>query len=333
MTPPHNNRFAMNVTKLMVGGSLIAAVIMAVHYGWSKGSDTALSIAFVIALVVVAFGEVLSWHSVAASWYERRAGACLFWLVLGCSLSLGTLYTNFSTAAGSGEKVAVVKTADFNSYDAVKSDLASDRAKLARLEGRLSWMTGTAVRGKPVGTIEGAEAKMNEANAHKFWKLTDGCKETKGPQTREFCANFAAAKEEYALAVEKKAVESEIPILKSRIAKNAGLATERVALSDDAANITAVAAWFRIDTKTARQADSMLLGFLVQAMMLLGGVLLATETYRHIPRKPWFSGNLLAPFWRLYHKINGTMAVHTTNTTNHLHHDVFGKALGGLKRA
>lgn len=271
---PHNNRFAMNVTKLMVGGSLFAAVIMAVHYGWSKGSDTALSIAFVVALVVVAFGEVLSWHSVAASWYERRAGACIFWAILGISLSLGTLYTNFSTAAGSGEKTAIVKTADFNQYDAVKSDLASDRAKLARLEGRLSWMTGTAVKGKPVGTIEGADAKVTEAKAHKWWKTTEGCTATKGPQTREFCANYAAAVDELALAREKKTIEAEIPAIKARIAQNSGKAVEHVAISDDAANITAVAAWLRIDTKTARQADSMLLGFLVQAMMLLGGVLL-----------------------------------------------------------
>lgn len=311
MTAPHSNRFAMNVTKMMVGGSLFAAVIMAIHYGWSKGADTALSVAFVVALVVVAFGEVLSWHSVAASWYERRIGALIFWAVLGSALSLGTLYTNFSTAAGSGEKTATIKTADYNNYDAIKSDLASDRAKLARLEGRLSWMSGTAVRGKPVGTVEGADAKIAEANAHRFWKMTDGCKETKGPQTREFCANFAAAKEEYALAVEKKAVESEIPIIKARIAKNAGLATERVALSDDAANITAVAAWLKVDTKTARQADSMLLGILVQAMMLLGGILLATETYRHLPRKPWFTGKFSLGLARLWSMFTGT---HSTVT-------------------
>lgn len=305
-----------NLSMFMVAGALIAAIIMAWDYGAHKGSTFMLSVAFVIALVCVAIGEVLAWHNVAGSFYERRVGAMVAWLALGAILSLGTLYTNFSTAAGSGEKTAVVKTADFNQYDAIKSDLASDRAKLARLEGRLSWMTGTAVRGKPVGTIEGAEAKMNEANAHRFWKLTDGCKETKGPQTREFCANFAAAKEEYALAVEKKAVESEIPILKSRIAKNAGLATERVALSDDAANITAVAAWLKVDTKTARQADSMLLGLLVQAMMLLGGVLLATEHYRHIDRKPWFTGKMTGALSRAWHKFNGSITENYTKTVN-----------------
>lgn len=316
MTAPHNNRFAMNVTKLMVGGSLIAAVIMAVHYGWSKGSDTALSVAFVIALVVVAFGEVLSWHSVAASWYERRAGACLFWAILGISLSAGTLYTNFSTAAGSGEKTAVVKTADFNTYDSIKSDLASDRAKLARLEGRLSWMTGTAVKGRPVGTIEGADAKVTEAKAHKWWKSTNGCTETKGPQTREFCANYAAAVDELALAREKKTIEAEIPAIKARIAQNSGKAVEKVAISDDAANITAVAAWLKVDRQTARQADSMLLGFLVQAMMLLGGVLLATETYRHIPRKPWFTGKLWSALRSKWHEINGSTTYNHSTTVN-----------------
>lgn len=316
MTAPAHNSLSHNVTKLMVGGAVCAAIIMAVHYGWGKGTDVALSIAFVIVMVSVALGEVLCSHNLASSFYERRPGAMVFWGLLGCALSTGTFYTNFSTAAGSGEKVAVVKTAEFNNYDAVKSDLASDRAKLARLEGRLSWMSGTAVRGKPVGTVEGADAKIAEANAHRFWKMTDGCKETKGPQTREFCANFAAAKEEYALAVEKKAVESEIPIIKARIAKNAGLATEKVSLSDDAANITAVAAWLKVDTKTARQADSMLLGILVQAMMLLGGILLATETYRHLPRKPWFTGKItlgLARLWSLFTGAHTTITKHTVS--------------------
>lgn len=311
----HNNRLSYNVTKLMVGGSVFAAVIMAVHYGWHKGADTSLSIAFIVALVVVALGEVLAWHNVASSWYERRAGALVFWLILGASLSLGTLYTNFSTAAGSGEKTAEVKTASFNQYDSTKSDLASDRAKLARLEGRLAWMSGTAVRGKPVGTVEGADAKIKEAKGHRFWKTTNGCTETKGPQTREFCANYASATEEYSLALEKKTIEAEVETVKGRIAANSGKVAEKVAISDDAANITAVAAWLKIDTRTARQADSMLLGTLVQAMMLLGGILLATESYRHIPRKPWFTGKLSLGLARLWGMFTGTHSTVTTKET------------------
>lgn len=301
----HNSKFTLNMAKFMVMLAFAATVILGIEYAVHKAVSLPTMIAFIGIAVACAVGETISWHNFAASWHERRAGAMLMWSVLGAGLSLGTFYTNFSSAANNAENVAVVKTADFNVYDNTKSDLLAARATLKTKEERLAWMNGTAVRGKAVGTLEGADAKITEAKAHKFWKTTNGCTETKGPQTREFCKNYADDQQEKALALEKRTLETDVEGLRSRIAKLSSNVNQKVAISTDAANITAVASWFKVDNAQARLGDNALLSTLAQLMMSLGAMLIAHEMCRHLPRKPWFTGKLWAAFRSKWHELNG----------------------------
>ena len=280
--------FTTRIAKLMVGGAVIAAAVFAIEYGWHKGTSTALSLALVIGLVCVVLGEVLSWHNMAASWYERRLGAVMLWGALGVILSTGTLYTNFSTAAGNGEVNASIQKASFVKYENAGDRLKAAKAEEKRWAEKLEWMN-TAFNGRPVRTAEAAQADIDKARGNtRFWSMTDGCKETKGPQTRAYCAAYRDALAEFSLAADKVIALDAYDKAKRDVAKWSEKAvTDKAVVTDDAANIVALASFLNVDNSKARQADSMILGILVQAMLVLGGIMLATEAYRHVARQPW----------------------------------------------
>ena len=62
----------------------------------------------------------------------------------------------------------------------------------------------------PTRTPEAARADQNNAKAHRFWKLTDSCKATKGPQTRDFCSAYASAVADESLATEAITLRAEL---------------------------------------------------------------------------------------------------------------------------
>lgn len=286
----------------MVFGALIASIILAWYYGWNKGATIPLSVAFVIVLVCVAIGEVLSWHNVAVAWFERRLGACLLWTVLGGVLSLGTLYTNFSTAAGNGDEKAEVHQTAFVTYDNAKDRLAAAKTKRQRLETEIA-ATNVLVNGRAATTPDAAESEMSKAKAAPLWTATDNCRAYKGRRQTEFCNDYRASEMRRSLSLQRLTLKTEMVEVEKDMHTWGLKAVTRAVVSDDAANITAVARFLKVDNSTARQADSMLLALLAQAMLIFGGILLATESYRHLARKPWFSGRFTAGLgraWRLF---------------------------------
>lgn len=277
------------LANLMVGGALLSALILAVAHGAEKGSTWYLKSALIIGLVCVAIGEFLAWHNAATSWHERRAGSMALWAVLGTTLSLGTLYTNFASSASNNDGKAVVQKTAFVKRENVEDQLRDAKKTRARIEARLQWMD-TGVNGKPVRTVEAAQADIVNAEAHRFFKLTNSCTETKGPQTRSFCDGYAGFKAELALANEKLNLADELKTAKADIANyEAQMAKGEAVVSEDAAQIGFIKASFGTSALAARQIDAMILPILVQAMLLFGGILLANEAFRGKTPKPWFS--------------------------------------------
>src|SRR5690606_37563194 len=104
--------FSRRLTILMIGGALFCALALATLHGIEKAGHWLLAIPFVVALCCVAMGEVLAWHNAACGWHERRIGSMLLWGTLGCLLTSGVIYTNFSVGAGNNDgKHAVQLTA------------------------------------------------------------------------------------------------------------------------------------------------------------------------------------------------------------------------------
>lgn len=112
-----------------------------------------------------------------------------------------------------GAKTNVHQTAYTASIN-VQDRVAKTKKEVDRLEGRMSWMD-TAVNGKPVRSVEAAQADLDNARANRFWNLTNECKETKGPQTRAFCADVAAWKSEKSLASERITLKTELDAAKA----------------------------------------------------------------------------------------------------------------------
>lgn len=278
------------LARFMVGGALTVAIIFAAAHGLEKGATWYIKIALVIGLVCVAIGEFLSWHNAATAWHERRGGSLALWALLGVLLSVGVFYTNFASSAGNNEGKASVQKAAYVTYvDADKTELDLTKA-VTRIEERL--------RIAPVRTAEAARAAQDNAKAHKWWVTTKQCTETKGPQTREFCSAYASAVADESMATEAKVLTEELKTKRSELAElRKARASAPAVVSDDQAAVVTLASMLSIDTKSARQIDSMTLPVLVQAMLLLGGILLANEAFRGKARRPWGIVAFIRSLW------------------------------------
>lgn len=274
-------RLPILLSRTMVIGALIAALILAIAHGASKGTEWYLKLAFIIGLACVAIGEFQSWHNAATAWHERRLGSLSLWALLGVILSAGTLYTNFSSSAGVNDtKAGVIKSAMV-----VQTDTASTEAELTKKNNDLLQRIEMAPKRGP----EAAQAAINRAKADRFWNVTSGCTETKGPQTRAFCDAYASAVADLEGGKNLKVWRAEQEQIAAELkeVRSARAAAGPAIVSDDQAAVVTLAAVANMSVKAARQADSMVLPVLVQAMLLFGGILLANEHFRGRPRLPW----------------------------------------------
>lgn len=300
------------LANLMVGGALLSALILAVAHGAEKGSTWYLKSALIIGLVCVAIGEFLAWHNAATSWHERRAGSMALWAVLGTTLSLGTLYTNFASSASNNDGKAVIQKTAFTKRGNVEEELKAAKADRDRIAARLKWMD-SAVNGRAVRTADAAQADIVNAEAHRFFKLTNSCTETKGPQTRSFCDGYAGFKAELALAGEKMTLTEELKAARDTVKDyETKMADGQAVVSDDAPQLGFIKASLNTTDIGARQIDAMILPILVQAMLLFGGILLANEAFRGKTPKPWFSWEWAR---RLYATIAGIEYTKTGDDT------------------
>lgn len=284
---------------LMVFGALTAALILAVAHGAEKGSTWYLKSALIIGLVCVAIGEFLSWHNAATAWHERRAGSMFLWSILGGLLSVGTLYTNFSSAASNNDGVAVLQRTAFVKRTNVEEELTAAKRARDDLQKRLELT--------PIRTAEQAQAYIENAMAHKFWKSTSECKETKGPQTRQFCSDYASAVADKAGATAAITMREELKVAIAAVKRyEANQDSGSAVVSDEAPNVGLIKAGLNVSSVQARHVDAMVLPFLVQAMLLFGGILLANEHFRGKTPRPWINWHAVGSAWvKLYKLVTG----------------------------
>lgn len=285
----------LRMAKLMVAGAVFAAAIYAIDLGVSRAAHWYLIPAFVVGLLCVVVGEILSWHNAAMAWHERRAGSMLLWGVLAVFCSAGTLYTNFSTSAANQDEKSSIQLSAFDaSNDVRKSEEEATFALKAAMDAR-SKLT-------PTRSAAEARAAIDSAQAHKWWAYTEGCAKPKGKESRAWCDAYRSAQADLSLWDDISREDARIANLKGKVdeARSQRKAV-RAAVSDDTPGVTLIAN-ITGDKTMARQLDSMTLPLLVQAIMLFGGVLLANETARTISKRPWIN-------WRrVGYRINWVLA-------------------------
>lgn len=304
--------FTDRMAKIMVAGAVFAAGIYAIDLGIARAASWWLVPAIVVGLLCVVIGEILSWHNAAMAWHERRAGSMALWGILALVCSVGTLYTNFSTSALNQDEKSAVQLTSFTAFD----DMAKTERELTRKIDAID----EKLRLSPVETADAYSAKIENFKAHKFFKSTDGCKTTKGPQTRQFCSDYASAIAGKSNAGETMVLREDRKTAESELVKVRGeRKTTKAVVSDDTPAIRLIGDMIG-DKSAARQLDSMTFPLLVQAIMLFGGILLANEHARNMVKKPWIDWH------RLAYRINWVLAALTfkplpefnASTVNHV---------------
>jgi hypothetical protein len=145
-------------------------------------------------------------HALRSFWAGRpfsAIGWAFIWVV-----AFGYSMNQWVGAASENEgNKSNVHKASIVTYKDNRAEKERAEKELKRVEARIAMIEGGfEVNGvkHQVRGIEAAQADMDNAMAHKFWASTDGCKATKGPQTRDFCTAYTRARSEKDLAAELK---------------------------------------------------------------------------------------------------------------------------------
>jgi hypothetical protein len=267
------------LTLFLVLMSAFVSALMALHIAQIRALTTFDLVTMGAALVIIVAGENIGHHFAAVSWYERRLGAFVLFFFMGLFCTAGTFLTNFAfTSFGGGEK-ASAQLSSFNQY----GDTAKAEEELTAKRRRLEETVAKA----PARTAEAAQSAIDGAKAHKFWGLTNSCAETRGAQTRQFCADFRAAEQDKSnasAAVQARAdlanTESE---LKSIREKRSGMRAETTKETASVASLMA----FGLTEERARLVEAMMVPTVLQIMMVLGCYGLAVFKYLGMDLRPW----------------------------------------------
>lgn len=278
---PHKG-LSFRAVQFMVVGALVAAIMLAIAHGLAKASSPWFQGIFIITLCCVAVGEFAAWHNAAIAWYERTVGSLVMWAVLGIILTGGVLWINYGASAANNDvKASLHKTAFIASEDLGQTERElTTKVKDLRDRSRM----------KPTRSAEAASAAIAAAKADRFWDITGSCKgEIRGKQSRAFCDKYASAVADRDLSTSLEGIAGAIDKAEADLADvRKRRSSEAAVVSDDQPHLLALASVMGVSATSARQIDAMGVPGLVQAMLVLGGILLAAEKMRNQPRQPWF---------------------------------------------
>lgn len=191
----HSNSFDDLIPWMKGAGftaTLCAAAITAM-FGWQLGENwlASLSLAILLALATFIVG-----YSLAASYHAWKRGMRLVAVAAAVLFAIGVgvefaSHTSFNAA----NRDATVQQASMQT-----TSYADARGAVKDLEAKVDRLTQERNVMKPTQSVAAARAVIQNAEAHRwFTGLTDGCKTTKGPQTRAFCERYFAASADVAL--------------------------------------------------------------------------------------------------------------------------------------
>lgn len=190
----HNADFDSLIPHMKRAGFLataLAAVITSM-FGWQLGENFAasVSLAGLLALCtfIVGYSLVAAYHAYRRQMYGVSAAAVSLFAI-GVTVEFLS-HTGFTAA----NRDATVQKASLQTtaYEDTRGTIKDLEAKVARLTGERNVM-------KPQAAPAAAKAVISNAEAHKWWKTTEACKQTKGPQTRAFCDAYFSAQADIAL--------------------------------------------------------------------------------------------------------------------------------------
>ncbi len=285
--------------------TMTAAAITA-QFGWhlGKGYLEQISLAVLLALctVIVGYALTFAFHAYRARMQSvGHAAVALFAIAVAVEFLSHTGFTAANRDATiAGARLQQTNTTfDIGNVDALAKEVA-------RLTQRLNM--------RPVRNAEQAQAAIDNAMAHRFWSITDGCKATKGAQTREFCSSYASAVADKAGATEAVTIEAELKQAKAAYEQaRSRMSTTKVATSSAASQGVVLASMLSMDENPSNSAvfwagvgiSSLLALFAICAGGLLNYIAFAFESatsrtvppveHRHAPppKDRWLIGHMI----------------------------------------
>ena len=175
------------ILTLIVASSTNAYNALAKGYGWAVFA--------VVIVLVEALGAVLAERFFHARRWGYGSAAVVLWTIA----MTASLVQSFNSAAMSQDGQAANRLSLHASQEAKKSarDIAAENVTAAKekREGlrKQVWAPLPTIDGVAVNSAAAAEEAIAKAKAHRFWRVTAECAETKGPDTRKFCASYREA--------------------------------------------------------------------------------------------------------------------------------------------
>ena len=158
------------------------------------------------------------------------------------------------------------------------------------------WKPLPTVGGNPVSSADEATTIIDRLKTNtRYWILTEGCKVTKGPDTRKYCselkeaeAAIAASQTREALAPTLKDAEAKLDKMEADYkAASAAVTNGPVAVSGKRADLHMLMAYGGLSEQAAMDLSAFWKIMIISVLAFVLGMMTKAREYRDVPRKPW----------------------------------------------
>jgi hypothetical protein len=274
---------------------------------------------FAIALGIAALlYEMSASKGLMRAWYTAKPGALAASLAIWlCAFGYSVNQWVGAASENQAEKTNIHKAAFLKTGNA-QDELKAAKADVKRIEDRLGWMV-TAIDGQPVRTAAAAQAAIDDAMSHRFWKSTNACTETKGQQTRKHCTAYRNALIEKDLAIQKATLEEELKVSRGRVANASKVASETpVQISEARSDLVLLTQWGGLSESDAGTVNGLLAIMAISIFLSFGSMKMEWEALNaRGPRTPFHFGLKFRRWWSqtMYGREPGDVKVVNNTTT------------------
>jgi len=283
-------RHLANPDLLLVRMVILAAVIAVVYYGKDRAKDPyQLAVLTMLGLAAVGF-EYRGARKMTRAWIERSAGGVLGWGAVWAFAVAWSLNGAMTVAANSQDALSAARLEGHTKHADVRGAVTRAAADVDRISKKLTALAGISINGREVTTIGDAEALIAKAKSHRFWKRTEQCGRTMGPDTRRFCDEYRAAVSAKATAIERGTTEEEFHIAQERLdAARKAAAGVAAVTSSTRADVNFWHARFGASTQDVEFGQALLATIVLSMFLSLAGLLVEAEEHRNSPRRTWIN--------------------------------------------
>lgn len=283
LTESLRNHDGWAIRLVFIAGVLTIMHKSGIHEIESVIPPYAVVFAICLGLAALLYEMNATTYALRAFWSGRMVGTIGWSFVWAVAFAYSMNQWIGAASENEGAKSNHHKAAYFQTVDARKN-LDTSQRTVDRLEEKL--------RMAPVRTADAAQAAIDNAMSHRFWKITDGCKSTKGPQTRSFCSDYASAVADKAGATEAITLREELKTAKADLTSaRQAVASTGVEVSEgrnDLVILTKYAGMAEDDARTLNALGSIIaISIFLSVATALRELEHLRATQQRVPMFPW----------------------------------------------